>query len=220
MAPTKKRGAPASASKPVPSKKLTRAEKSAANKARWKKLQIEETKRLQAMRPPANRTVVHGATPKPVDYDVELGHKICLMFATDPGMSLLRLNSDPEFPTVWHFYEWLRDNPTFEKLYARARELQTDLQAAQLEEWSAEPMIGTRTTRRTKSSVQGSEVSEETQEYDNIERAKLRVATRQWLLARLRPKKYGVQPEPAGPGANDQLNALFESLKTEAPTDV
>jgi hypothetical protein len=191
--------------------RLDNPKKSAANKARYRKMQLEETARLQAIRPPANRTVVHGATPKPVEYDEELGKRICLMFATDPGMSLLRMNSDPELPTVWHFYEWLRDQPLFEKLYARAREAHLDLQAAELEEWSAAPLMGTKTTRRTKSSSTGDEASEETQEYDNIERARLRVQTRQWLLARLRPKKYGVAPAESDGG--NTLQELLDSFR-------
>jgi hypothetical protein len=149
---------------------------------------------------------------KPVKYDEELGRRICLMFATDPGMSLMKLNSDPDLPTLWHFYEWMRDNPHLEKDYGRAREAHLDLQAAELEEWSTAPLIGTRTTRRSKTSeTSGDEVSEETQEYDNIERAKLRVSTRQWLLARLRPRKYGVAPAESGNGG--ALQELLDSFR-------
>jgi hypothetical protein len=222
MAPTsKKKGAPpASTSKSVRlpgSKKAglpTRAEKSKANKARFQKLQAEVVAELKALRPPAGKNVrvVHGAVPKPVEYDEEIARRICIMFATDPSMSLLKLNSNPELPTVWHFYEWLRDNPHLEKAYSRAREAHLDLQAAELEEWSTAPLIGTRKTSRTKTSdVSGSESSEEVQEYDNIERAKLRVATRQWLLARLRPRKYGVAPAETDGG--NALQELLDSFR-------
>jgi hypothetical protein len=71
--------------------------------------------------------------------------------------------------------------------------------------------MGTKTTRRTKSSSTGDEASEETQEYDNIERARLRVQTRQWLLARLRPKKYGVAPAESDGG--NALQELLDSFR-------
>jgi hypothetical protein len=186
--------------------------KSVENKKRFAVEQAKAIAHLQKLRPPTSSKVVHGATPKPVEYDEQIARRICLMFATDPGMSLLRLNGDPELPTVWHFYEWLRDNPHLEKAYARAREAHLDLQAAELEEWSNAPLLGTRKTRRTKTSdVSGTEASEEVQEYDNIERAKLRVSTRQWLLARLRPKKYGVAPVESEGG--NALQELLDSFR-------
>jgi hypothetical protein len=227
MAPTsKKKGAApaASASKlSVVQPKKTRAEKRreereakrAANKERYHRLREEETKVLQETMPSvASKLVVHGATPKPSKYDTKLANRICLMFASDPGMSLLRMNSDPELPTVWHFYEWLQDHPDLEKRYARAREMQTDLQAAELERWTIDPLIGTRTVRRTKQSeMNGEETTIEVQEYDNIERSRLRADVRRWLLSKYRPKKYGTTPDGAESGASDQLEALFAALK-------
>jgi len=212
MAPAKKqkgKGAPpipaVKARKPVV-KKLTRAEKSAINRAAFHRIRKEEVAKL----PPAvPRAVVQGEEPRPTLYDVELGKKICLMFATDPDMSLLKLNRDPELPTVWTFYEWLRDNPTLDKLYTQAQELHTDLQAAQLEEMTATPLIGEVRTKRTGKGFK----TEEVKTYDNVERMKVRVSVRQWLLAKRRPKKYGTAEDNVGTGQNAQLTALFDALK-------
>jgi len=226
---SKKRGAPAASasSKSVRrpgSKKAglpTRAEKSAANKARYAELvrtaTLEGAAAARKIYPPTNPRVVHGDKPKPVEYDAGIAERICMMFATDPGMNLLKLNGNPELPTIWHFYEWLRDNPHLEKFYSRARELQAELQAAELEEWSTTPLLGTRKTVRTKTSdISGSESSEEIQEYDNVERAKLRTSVRQWLLSKNRPRKYGVAPvESEGGNALQELLDSFRKRSDE-----
>jgi hypothetical protein len=194
----------------VPRKKLTRKEKSVANKAAYHAAFAEEQ---AEMPPPANRTVVHGVMPKPTKYDAELGKRICLMFATDPEMNLLKMNSDPELPTVWHFYEWLRDHSDFDKLYTRAREIQGDVQAAELETIAATPMLGTITVKRT-GGKDGD--TTETRTHDNVDRARLRVDTRKWLLSKLRPKKYGLQPiEVEGNDALQELLGAFRQRSTE-----
>jgi hypothetical protein len=225
MAPKKKaiKSAPAS-KEPVRrsgSKKAgrpTRAEKKARNKALYKEVWEEAKNEIRLLRPPVDPTVVHGATPKPSKYDAKLAQKICIMFATDPNMTLMSLNSNPGMPTVWHFYEWLQEHPEFDKAYTRAREIQTDLQAAEMERWSREPLIGTKTIIRTKSSDHGDEESKDIQEYDNVERAKLMINTRQWLLAKYRPRKYGVQAISleGATSADDALQELLSQFKARS----
>lgn len=130
----------------------------------------------------------------------------------------MKLNSNPELPTVWTFYEWLIEQPHFEKAYARAREINADLQAAELEDWASTPLIGRKTVRKTKSTDDGDEEVEEVHEYDNVERARLKAQTRQWLLSKYRPKKYGVAPiqlETAGDDALTELIAQFRMRNGE-----
>ncbi len=193
-----------------------KAAKSTAAKAAYKAEQKRISAELRELRPPANPKVIHPeGGKKPTEYTDELGEKICLRFATDPAFSLLKLNSDPEMPSVWWFYKWLIAHPNFERAYACAREIQTDLQAAELEEWSTKSLVGKKTVRRTKTSEEhGDEVTEEVQEYDNIERARLRVQTRQWLLSKYRPKKYGAQPLAIeASGADDALTELLGQFR-------
>ena len=216
MAPKKKAAATAPASKaPVKRRdgKPTRAEKKVANKAANAKLLAEETAALRALMPPAMNKYVHPDDGrKPTVYTDELGQLICLRFAIDPAFNIMKLNEDPEMPSTLWFYKWLIDQPHFEKAYARARDIQADLQAAEMERWAMEPLLGKKTTTRTKTTDNGDEETVEVQEYDNIERARLRVQTRQWLLAKYRPKKYGVAPiqlETAGDDALTELIAQF-----------
>jgi hypothetical protein len=197
MATAKKRQAPQPVA--VVPKKLTRKEKSVQNKVAYRKLQKEifaKAKHKDIKRSPVgNALVIHGATPKPTIYDSEVGKKICLMFATDPNMSLLVLNNDPTLPTVWTFYEWLHDHPDFDKVYIRAREMWCDLRAAHIVTMSAQPLLGEVRTKKTGTDFKGNAIDqEEVKTYDNVDRTRLYVETQKWLLAKERPKKYGVQP--------------------------
>jgi hypothetical protein len=192
----------------------TRAEKSAANKKAYHKILAEESKSLRELMPPAAKTFVHpDGGKKPTEYTDALGELICLRFATDPSFSVLKLNSDPEMPSVLWFYKWLIEYPHLEKCYARARDIQADLQAAELEQWATESLIGRKTLTRSKSTDNGDEETTEVQEYDNIERARLKVQTRQWLLSKYRPRKYGVQPITLETTGDDALSELITQFR-------
>lgn len=71
--------------------------------------------------------------------------------------------------------------------YARARELQYDAWADQIIKHADKPLIGV----RRKITAEGVEETEG----DNVDRAKLMVDSRKWLLSKLAPKKYGERIE-------------------------
>ena len=198
--------------KVVKAKKLTKAERSVANKAEYAKLLAEERAKEPRATPHA---VVQGSKPRPTKYDAELGKKICMMFATDPSMSLIKLNRNPELPTLWTWYEWLRDNPVLDKMYTLAQDLHVDLGADELEEMAATPMIGEVRTRRTGKGFKGEDIdTEEVRTFDNVERTKVRVGVRQWRLAKLRPRKYGAQPIDLE--NNDALQELLGQFRSRS----
>jgi len=214
----KRKGAPASAGPVRRDGKPTRKEKRVLNKARHAEIRAEVESK---MGPPARKgggaplVVKDGDKPRPTVYDQELATEICTRFATDPTMSLSKLNLDPRYPIVMTFYQWLEQSPELARLYARAREAQLDVQAEDMRETAANALEGKVRTRRQAVTKHGDIVDlEEERTADNVERAKLMISTQQWLLARLRPRKYGVQVDPAANQPNDQLKALFDSLKS------
>ena len=221
MATARKKQAPQSATvrKPV-EKKLTRKEKSEQNKARYRAAQKEVFAKIAAEKPKIIRTrtghslvVRDGDNKRPTEYDPVIARQICVMFATDPNMNLLVLNNTPTLPTTWTFYEWLEDHPEFAEAYTRAREIHTDVKAADLERLAAEPMIGETVTTRV-SDKDGTTV--ETRRHDNVDRARLIVETRKWTLSKDRPKKYGVTPaEVDDNGALKDLLAQFRARSAE-----
>lgn len=88
---------------------------------------------------------------------------------------------DETFPCIVTIYRWLRENEEFANLYARAKEDQADFLADESIEIADDDSLDVGFTEEGKPFVKG----------ENIQRARLRVETRKWLTAKLRPKKYG-----------------------------
>jgi hypothetical protein len=139
------------------------------------------------------------------------------MFATDAKMSLTKINSDPTLPSLMTLYHWFESQPHFEKSYARARSIQYDLQAESLAEEAERARLGDVVTERSGTDLKGNPInSREVRTFDNVERAKLVISTRQWLLAKARPKKYGLQPvQVEGNDALQELLGAFRQRSTE-----
>lgn len=81
--------------------------------------------------------------------------------------------------------DWLSDplHSEFRAKYACAREAQADHLAEEMLQIADTPVVGIKTTSK--------EWGDETTEADMIEHRKLQVSTRQWIAAKLAPKKYG-----------------------------
>jgi len=203
--------------------KPTRREKSLINKAKAKEhlkaFHAERKKLIKEVVGDIPRTkrgcpkvLVDDDKDRPTEYSEELAQHVCKLF-TKPGMTLSKLNSMPELPTAWTFYEWKAAHPHIENLYNRARDVQFDIGAEDLETISAETLPGIIKVTRI-SDKDGT--TTETREVDAIERAKLRIETRKWLLAKLRPKKYGAQPlELADNNPLKDLLAQFRQRNSE-----
>lgn len=204
---------PIPAVKAVPVKKLTRKEKHVINAANYRKAQadiIAAKKVAIEIRHKQGRP--KGTGDRPTIYNEDLGCKICLMFATDVDAKLMDVQKDTSLPTVYTVYEWLRTVPSFARSYARARELQADLQAEELRDLARKPLIGEITVKRS-GGKDGN--TTEVRTHDNVERARLIVDTDKWLLSKLRPKKYGVQPLEAEDG-NDALQELLNQFRSRS----
>jgi hypothetical protein len=90
------------------------------------------------------------------------------------------------------FYSHIDRTPDAAERYTRARAAMLDALADETVEIADTPLIGKK-TRETKDGT-FEEVG------DNVERTRLMIETRKWLLAKLAPKKYGdlVQLEHSG----------------------
>ena len=204
---------PIPAVKAVPVKKLTRKEKHVINSANYRKAQagiIAAKKAAIEVRRKQGRP--KGTGDRPTIYTEDLGCKICLMFATDVDAKLMDVQKDTALPTVYTVYEWLRTIPSFARSYARARELQADLQAEELRELARKPLLGEIIVKRT-GGKDGN--TTEIRTHDNVERARLIVDTDKWLLSKSRPKKYGAQPFEAE-DSNDALQELLNQFRSRS----
>ena len=211
------------ASKPVertPPKKLTYKEKKAAKSAINKAAHLarknaarahELSKHPALIKTPSGMAKVIGDN-KPIEYDPLIAEQICVRFSSDPFMSLQVLNATPEYPTVWTFYKWLKEQPECKKMYDIAREIWCDLRAGLIVQTSLEPLIGEERTTIIGGKDDG---QVRVKRYDNVARAALVVDTQKWCLSKEMPRKYGVQPLSVEDGSplQDLLNQFRNRSK-------
>jgi len=96
------------------------------------------------------------------------------------------------------FYDWLNLNDDNQLRYASAREAQADLLVEEMVQIADDSSNDTKYVIRD-----GQQIELENTEWTN--RSKLKVDTRKWIAAKLRPKKYG-----------DKLD-VSTSIKIEQP---
>ena len=120
---------------------------------------------------------------RPSTYSTEIAVKICERIAS--GESLARITLDEDMPGQRTVYTWLATRPDFQQQYARAREAQMDAMAQEITEIADDA----RNDYMERVTADG-EV-ERVLDAENIQRSKLRIDTRKWIMSKLAPKKYG-----------------------------
>lgn len=120
---------------------------------------------------------------RPSKYTDVLAAMICERIAN--GESLRRVCEDESIPALSTVCKWLNENKVFSEQYKRAREDQADLFAAEILE-IADDGRNDWMERQGKDGESALVV-----DHEHIQRSRLRVDTRKWLMARMAPKKYG-----------------------------
>ena len=120
---------------------------------------------------------------RPSIYSIELGEKICENIAN--GMTLRQVASIKGMPDLSTLFAWIRLHPEFSQQYARATEDRTEAQVIELNE-VAEQAIEEAKTNDPKSSNA------------IVQAYKLKADNLKWIMARMKPKKYGDKLELAG----------------------
>jgi hypothetical protein len=118
----------------------------------------------------------------PVRYDEKMIDKICQEIEiSEKGLHHILQN--PDYPRLGTIQNWLASGkyPYLNERYARAKRLQAEYMESQLLAIADDISNDTITT-------------EDGREFENkewVNRSKLRIDTRKWLMAKLYPKKYG-----------------------------
>src|SRR6185312_6405316 len=120
-------------------------------------------------------------TGRPSDFSQDIADVICERIAN--GESVRQICSDPEMPCMTSVFNWLRKHEDFVKQYARAKEAQVEALGEDLLDIADD---GTNDWMTRKFGDQEVEVVNN----EAIQRSKLRVDTRKWLMSKLAPKKY------------------------------
>lgn len=89
-----------------------------------------------------------------------------------------------EMPAMSSVFKWLRENKSFSEQYARAKQESTDAMAEEILDISDN---GANDWMEKHFGEQEAWVTNG----EALQRSKLRVDTRKWLMAKMKPKKYG-----------------------------
>lgn len=139
----------------------------------------------------AQETRPKHAGGRPSDYTQETADRICSQLAE--GRSLRTICKADDMPSCVTVYAWLRKHDEFLKQYTRAKEDAADAFAEEMLD-IADEASNDWMEIHDKDNV-GYRLNGEA-----INRSRLRVDTRKWIAAKLKPKKYGerVQAELTG----------------------
>lgn len=121
------------------------------------------------------------------------------------GESLRSICSDDGFPVEHTVAKWSRLDPDFSAAYAHARELQA--------EHFADEIVDIADDGRNDFMRRATERGEEFVAVDreHLDRSKIRIATRQWVIERILSKKYGTQPQVVV--NNQQVNVSADPVE-------
>jgi hypothetical protein len=136
-------------------------------------------------------------------YNPEVGDIICERLSE--GQSIRKICASDGMPWAAVLFRWLRESPEFAKQYAQAREAQADALFDETLDIADETKEDYVKRLNFDGPLEGWEVNGEA-----IARSKLRIDTRKWMAAKLRPKKYGEKIEVDQTiGVTDALGALL-----------
>ena len=191
-------------------KQSTKAEKLAKVHAARKVAADEVSQELGARALEKKRP--QGQPPYP--YTKALGYKMHDLLVA--GIGIKKISQMDGMPCDATIYTWI-GNPAhpFSELYKTAKQLMIARFEEEIQEIADEEHIGEVRTEREVLNKDGEVVTViEVKKFDAIEHRKLRIEARRWSLSHLMPKKHGRQPDMGNTGKNEQLEALFTSLKS------
>jgi len=140
---------------------------------------------------------------RPSAYSDDLADAICEHIVS--GLSIREIGEKPEMPAPSTIWRWAATNQNFQERYARAMEVRAERFAEELLEIADD---GTNDWM----SRQGDDGETiRVLDHEHVQRSKLRIDSRKWLMAKMAPKKYGDKVNLEHSGA-----VTFEQAVTEA----
>lgn len=120
---------------------------------------------------------------RPSSYSLEIAERLCERIASP--MSLGKACEPADMPCMASVFKWLREKPEFSEMYAKA--------VAERAEAHAEELLDIADDGRNDYLETQEDGGGVAYKYNGeaINRSRLRVDTRKWLLAKLQPRKYG-----------------------------
>jgi hypothetical protein len=121
---------------------------------------------------------------RPTDYTPELADEICAQLAD--GDSLRAVCNSDSMPSKSTVFRWLRTNEEFRDQYARAKEESADAMADEVLDIADDGTNDWMERLGKDGDSLGWQLNGE-----HVQRSKLRIDTRKFLMSKMKPKKYG-----------------------------
>lgn len=142
---------------------------------------------------------------RPSEFTQEVADEICARLAA--GESLREVCRDENMPDRGTVVRWAQKDETFRGQYAQARE-------RLMERWAEEIIeICDDGSNDYMERRDGTTVVNQ----DHVQRSRLRVDTRKWLMSKLAPRKYGDKVELSGPDGGPLIVKWAEPAVDDAP---
>lgn len=146
---------------------------------------------------------------RPSDYTEEKAEAICELLAQ--GWSLKRVieqghtETKVEMPSIATVFKWMRDYNEFLKLYEKAKQEAADAMAEELLDIADN---GTNDFYTDDNGV-------ERLNSEHIQRSRLRIDTRKFLMAKMKPKRYGEKLDLTSDGERlQQVPLIISEIKS------
>ncbi|MDX3929109.1 MAG: terminase small subunit protein [Shinella sp.] len=157
-------------------------------------------------------------TGRPSSYTQEIADIICERIAD--GESLRTICSSEDMPSKSTVFKWLADNDAFRTKYAHARDAQADALFDEMLDIADDG----RNDWMEKRNADGESIGWQ-ENGEALRRSDLRIKTRQWMAAKLLPKKYGEKLDLNVNGKlettpEDQIESRIAELLGKAGVDV
>ena len=135
---------------------------------------------------------------RPSGYTQKIADKICERIAL--GESIRSVSECETMPCAATMFKWMRDYPEFLKQYEKATTERAHYQAEEIID-----IADNSTNDFMTKHVHGEDI--EVVNHENIQRSRLRVDTRKWLMSKMVPKKYGERISQEITGKDDQKDS-------------
>ncbi|MND20874.1 hypothetical protein D3C76_47880 [compost metagenome] len=121
---------------------------------------------------------------RPGEYSQELADRICARLAD--GTSLRTVCKADDMPHVATIFKWMREHPEFNEQYGKAKQEAADALVEEMIDIADDGTNDWMEVHDKDGNCTGYKVNGE-----HVQRSRLRVETRKWIAAKLKPKKYG-----------------------------
>jgi len=120
---------------------------------------------------------------RPTKYNAKLSETICTRIME--GQGVREIGRDDKMPDASTIFVWLAKHQEFQEQYTRAKMIQADA----FEEELFEIADDSANDYMERKNADGS--TYEVVDSEHINRSRLRIETRKWVMSKLKPQKYG-----------------------------